>query len=186
LLGLQAATTKGVAASIYYIFAYAFMTLGAFAVVELVGGKGDRKHDLEDYRGLARNSPVLATTFAVLLLAQAGVPFTTGFFAKVYVVEAAVGAHSYALAVIAMASAAIAVFFYLRVVLVMFLAEPQIAYASTGEESTTVVSQPLRPVLGVSAMVGVGIFLALGVTVVFGIWPAPLVDFARQATLIFQ
>ncbi len=186
LLGLQAATTKGVAASVYYVFTYAFMTLGAFAVVELVGGKGDRKHDLEDYRGLARNNPVLATTFAVLLLAQAGVPFTTGFFAKVYVVEAAVGAHSYALAVIAMASAAIAVFFYLRVVLVMFLAEPQVAYASNGEESHVLASEPPRPILGVAAMVAVGIFLTLGVTVVFGIWPAPLVDFARQATLIFH
>ncbi|MGA8296425.1 MAG: NADH-quinone oxidoreductase subunit N [Acidimicrobiales bacterium] len=186
LLGLQAATTKGVAAAIYYVFTYAFMTLGAFAVVELVGGKGDRRHDLEDYRGLARNNPVLATTFAVLLLAQAGVPFTTGFFAKLYVVEAAVGAHSYALAVIAMASAAIAVFFYLRVVLVMFLAEPAIAYASSGEEMTAVASSPLTRVVGFAPIVAIGIFLALGVTVVFGIWPAPLVDFARQATLILR
>jgi NADH-quinone oxidoreductase subunit N len=177
LLGLQAATAKGVAASVYYVFAYGFMTLGAFAVVELVGGKGDRRHDLEDYRGLARNHRVLATAFAVFLLAQAGIPFTTGFFAKVYVVEAAVGVHSYALAVIAMGSAAIAVFFYLRVVLIMFVAEPQVAYASDGEESHAFASETLRPV---------GIFLCLGVTVVFGIWPAPLIDFARQATLIFR
>jgi NADH-quinone oxidoreductase subunit N len=185
LLGLQAATAKGVAASDYYVFTYAFATLGAFAVVELVGGRGDRRHDLEDYRGLSRSHPVLATTFAVFLLAQAGVPFTTGFFAKLYVVEAAVGAHSYALAVIAMASAAIAVFFYLRVVLVMFVAEPQVAYASTNEEPLPLPAQP-TPILPVSAIVGIGIFLALGVTVVFGIWPAPLVDFARQATLIFS
>ncbi|MGB9111780.1 MAG: NADH-quinone oxidoreductase subunit N [Acidimicrobiales bacterium] len=186
LLGLQAATAKGVAAAIYYVFTYAFVTLGAFAVVELVGGKGDRKHDLEDYRGLARNNPVIATSFAVLLLAQAGVPFTTGFFAKLYVVEAAVGAHSYALAVIAMATAAIAAFFYLRVVLVMFLAEPQVAYASDGGESATRASEPSGPIVPVSLVIAVGIFLALGVTVVFGIWPAPVVDFARQATLIVR
>ena len=100
------------------------MVLGSFAVVGVVGRKGDRRHDLEDYRGLAARNPVLATAFTVLLLAQAGVPFTTGFFAKFYVVEASVEAHSYALAVIAMASAAIAVFFYLRLVLVMFSTQP--------------------------------------------------------------
>jgi NADH-quinone oxidoreductase subunit N len=104
----------------------------------------------------------------------------------VYVVEASVGAHSYALAVIAMASAAISVFFYLRVVLVMFLAEPQVAYASTRGEQRVFAAEPMRPAIPVPAMIAIGLFLALGVTVVFGIWPAPLVDFARQATLIVR
>ena len=86
----------------------------------MVAGKGDERHDIERYRGLAKRSPFVATSFAVLLLAQAGAPFTTGFFAKFYVLEAAVSAHSYGLAVVAMASAGISVFFYLRVVLTMF------------------------------------------------------------------
>ncbi len=120
LLGLQAATSQGISAGIYYVFVYAFLVLGSFTVIALVGGRGDRDHDLSAYRGLGRRSPVLALAFAVLLLAQAGAPFTTGFLAKLYVVESAVDAHSYALAVIAMLSGAIAAAYYLRVVFLMY------------------------------------------------------------------
>ena len=120
LLGLQAASTRGIAGSLYYVFTYALMVLGSFAVVALVGRRGDDSHSIDTYRGLARRQPALAVTFAVLLLAQAGSPFTTGFLAKLYVIEAAVSAHSYALAVIAMVSAAAAAYFYLRVVFAMF------------------------------------------------------------------
>jgi len=136
LLGLQAATSQGIAASTYYVFVYAFLVLGSFTVIALVGGRGDRDHDLAAYRGLGRRSPVLALAFAVLLLAQAGVPFTTGFLAKLYVVESAVDAHSYALAVIAMLSGAIAAAYYLRVVFLMYgtgaSAAPQLASAAGG------------------------------------------------------
>lgn len=120
LLGLQAASASGIAASLYYVFVYAFLVLGSFTVISLVARAGDRDHPIEGYRGLSRRQPVLALCFAVLLLAQAGVPFTTGFLAKLYVVEAAVQAHSYALAVTAMLAGAIAAAFYLRVVFVMY------------------------------------------------------------------
>jgi NADH-quinone oxidoreductase subunit N len=192
LVGLQAATTKGVAAGVYYVFAYAFMVLGSFAVVGVVGAKGDRRHDLEDYRGLAARNPLLATVFGVLLLAQAGVPFTTGFFAKFYVVSASVDAHSYALAVIAMASAAIAVFFYLRLVLLMLSGRP-------ADEAAGEVPSARVPDGGVATLVGarvdrlvvapstaLSLAVTVGVTVVFGVWPQPLIDFARAATLIFH
>ena len=120
LLGLQAATASGVSASLYYVFVYAFLVLGSFTVIELVGKRGDRAHPIEGYRGLARREPFLALCLALLLLAQAGAPFTTGFLAKLYVVEAAVQAHSYALAVTAMLAGAIAAAFYLRVVFLMY------------------------------------------------------------------
>ena len=190
LIGLQAATTRGVAASVYYVFTYAFVTLGAFGVVEVVGKKGDRRHDLDDYRGLAQRNPVLATVFAVLLLAQAGVPFTTGFLAKFYVVEASVDAHSYALAVIAMLSAAIAAFFYLRVVLYMFGGAPAVAYAASNDTPTAVAAVDRGATsaerVALSPVVATGIALCLGVTILFGVWPSPLIDFARAATLIFH
>jgi NADH-quinone oxidoreductase subunit N len=190
LIGLQAATTRGVAASVYYLFAYAFMVLGSFAVVSIVGGKGDRRHQIDSYRGLATHNPVLATVFAVLLLAQAGVPFTTGFFAKFYVVAASVAAHSYALAVIAMASAAIAVFFYLRVVLVMFSTQPDEGSAEgSPRASAGGVGTLVRPVVArlvVPGSIALGLAVTFGVTVVFGVWPQPLIDFARAATLIFH
>ena len=187
LIGLQAATTNGVSASIYYVFTYALVTLGAFGVAEVVGRKGDRHHDLDDYRGLAQRNPVLATVFAVLLLAQAGVPFTTGFLAKFYVVEASVDAHSYALSVIAMLSAAIAVFFYLRVVLYMFGGAPALAYAATADPALAAADEEGQGTqrIAVSPAIAVGIAVCVGATVLFGVWPAPLIDFARAATLIF-
>jgi NADH-quinone oxidoreductase subunit N len=189
LIGLQAATTRGVAAGAYYVFAYAFLVLGSFAVVGVVGGRGDRRHDIEAYRGLATHNPVLAAAFTVLLLAQAGVPFTTGFFAKFYVLAASVEAHSYALAVIAMASAAIAVFVYLRIVLLMYSTQPAAAVAAGTPAPGGGVATLVRPVvarLAVAPSIAFGLAVCVGVTVVFGVWPQPLVDFARTATLIFH
>lgn len=120
LLGLQAADSKGVEGSLYYLFVYAFMVIGTFAVVTVVGGTGDGAHDLSRYRNLSTRQPWLAAALAILLVAQAGIPFTTGFFAKLEVLDASIGAHSYALAVIAMVSAVIAAFFYLRVIVLMY------------------------------------------------------------------
>ena len=78
------------------------MVIGSFAIVALVGPGSDGTHDISTFRGLSRRRPLLAFTFTVFLLAQAGVPLTSGFFAKFYVIEAAVDAKSYALGVIAM------------------------------------------------------------------------------------
>jgi NADH-quinone oxidoreductase subunit N len=120
LLGLQAASSEGISASLYYVFVYAFLVLGSFAIIAVLGRRGDADHSIESYRGLARTHPAFALGFAVLLLAQAGAPFTTGFLGKLYVVEAAVRAHSYALAVVAMLTGAVAAAYYLRVVFVMY------------------------------------------------------------------
>ncbi|MFC0082270.1 NADH-quinone oxidoreductase subunit NuoN [Aciditerrimonas ferrireducens] len=155
LLGLQAATSRGVSAALYYLFVYSVMVIGTFAVVTVVGGRGDRRHGLEAYRGLAARQPLLAGALTVLLLAQAGVPFTTGFVAKLEVIRAAVSAGSTDLAVVAMGSAAIAAFFYLRVVLLCYqparpaegapaseapgvLGGPTLALADLGAESAAV------------------------------------------------
>ncbi len=123
LLGLEAATARGVSASLYYLFAYTFMVIGSFAVVTVLGRRGDAAHDIASYRGLARRQPALALAFAVLLLAQAGAPFTTGLWAKLQVVLAAVD-HQVPLAVVAMVSAAVAAFFYLRVAVLMYTPVP--------------------------------------------------------------
>ncbi|MGH9019244.1 MAG: NADH-quinone oxidoreductase subunit N, partial [Acidimicrobiales bacterium] len=134
LLGLQAASAKGVEGSLYYLFVYSFMVIGTFAVITVVGGPGDGSHDLESYRGLARRRPWLAGSLTVLLIAQAGIPFTTGFLAKLEVVEAAVKANSGALAVVAMVTAVIAAFFYLRVILLMYAGS---AGLGVGDEEAT-------------------------------------------------
>lgn len=160
LVGVQAATAAGVAGGLYYLFAYAFLVLGSFAVVGVVAGRGDAHHDLDRYRGLARRQPVLALAFALLLMAQAGVPFTTGFLAKLSVVDASVRAHSYALAVVAMLSGAIAAFYYLRVLVLMYGAAPAAAEEAGADHEV----EPVLAAVPASAVVegGDGVALAAG------------------------
>jgi len=273
LLGVEAATVKGVSASLYYLFAYTFMVIGTFAIVTVLGRSGDTTHDISTYRGLARRQPLLALALAVLLLAQAGAPFTTGLWAKLQVVLASVDANSVPLAVVAMVSAAIAAFFYLRVAVLMYTpppladavpgAEPdaedplplpsggvgaadlsgsfgppsvvvgpapivhetapvwtgsEMAVATVehlnaallldteGTEAATDGAVAARPVsappaaaieaesadrtddaerVPVPPLTALAIGLCVAVTVVFGIFPAPLIDLAHQATLLF-
>lgn len=118
LLGLEAATSKGMSGALYYLFVYAVLVIASFAVVNVVGGPNG--NDIDKYRGLSSRQPLLAGAFALLLLAQAGVPFTAGFLAKFYVISAVVASGSDALAVVAMMSVVIAAFFYLRVVMALF------------------------------------------------------------------
>ncbi|MBA3267795.1 MAG: NADH-quinone oxidoreductase subunit N [Acidimicrobiia bacterium] len=175
LIGLQAGTDQGIAGSLFYLLAYTFMVLGSFAVVTVVSRRGDAQHGLDAYRGLARRSPVLALTFTVFLLAQAGVPFTSGFLAKFYVIGAAVESSSYALAIIAMLAAVVATFFYLRLIVVMY------AGGDGGEEDDEAEAVP-RVSVPVGAALALGICLI--VTVGVGFAPEPVIDFARHATVL--
>ncbi len=125
LVGVQSATASGVAGSLFYLLSYVFMVLGSFAIVSVVSGKGEARNDLGGFRGLSSRRPGLALCMTVFLLAQAGVPFTTGFFAKFYVVSAAVNKGQYVLAVLAMLAAAVAAFFYLRVAIFMYSPLPE-------------------------------------------------------------
>lgn len=170
LVGAEAASDRGIAGALFYLLAYTFMVVGSFGVATLVGGRGDADHGLSAYRGLSRRRPLLALTFTVLLLAQAGVPLTSGFLAKFYVIGAAVEADSYALALIAMLSAVVAAFVYLRITVAMYMGDE-----TEGGEAVT----------GPAVRVPPGAALALGVavafTIVVGILPSPVVDFARDA-----
>ncbi|HVM04914.1 MAG TPA: NADH-quinone oxidoreductase subunit N [Acidimicrobiales bacterium] len=175
LIGLQAASDKGIAGSLFYLLAYTFMVLGSFAVVTVVGRRGDADHDLSAYRGLAARRPALAFAFTVFLLSQAGVPFTTGFLAKFYVISAAVEAESYALGLVGMLAAVIAAFFYLRITVLM--------YAQPTEVEAAADATPARR-LPVPVTTGVVVAAAAAFTVVFGLIPSPMIEFARDATLM--
>jgi NADH-quinone oxidoreductase subunit N len=198
LLGVEAATAQGVSSSLYYLFAYAIMTVGTFGVLTLVGGEKDRDHDLAHYRGLARRQPWLGGALVILLLAQAGAPFTTGFFAKFGVVAASIEVGSWPLAVVAMVSAGVAVAVYLRVVVLALTplgsATADEALPVSGASAATKRSQATLLLEGdleviapakvvVPAVAGVGIAISVAVTVFFGIVPGPLLDFAHAATL---
>ncbi|HEX2047393.1 MAG TPA: NADH-quinone oxidoreductase subunit N [Acidimicrobiales bacterium] len=189
LIGLQAANDRGIAGSLFYLLAYTFLIVGSFAVVGLVSRKGDDRTGLQAYRGLAHDRPVLAFAFTVFLLAQAGVPFTSGFLAKFYVISAAVEAGSYAIAIIAMLAAVVAAFFYLRLIVVMYMGEEQalpgvdpVAPEASGGGVATAVATVSRVEIPVAAAIAIGVALAF--TVAAGLIPEPVLDFARHATLL--
>jgi NADH-quinone oxidoreductase subunit N len=167
LMAVEAGSARGNSAVLFYIAAYTFMVAGTFGVISLIGRTGDGRHSIADYRGLAHTNPLLAAVFTVLLFAQAGVPFTAGFFAKFYAVTAAIDASSWPLAIIAMVTATIAAFLYLRLVAAMFMSG-----ADDGDEG----GRPSRAShIPVPATAGLALVLCVVVTVGLGLVPDLLV-----------
>ena len=117
LMGFEAATARGREASLFYLFVYTFMVVGSFAVVTVISLKGDDDHSIDGYRGLAFRRPVLGSLLIFFLLAQAGIPLTGGFIAKLEVFSAASQAGEYALVAIGAVATVVAAFAYLRVAL---------------------------------------------------------------------
>jgi NADH-quinone oxidoreductase subunit N len=174
LLGVEAASAEGTLAVLFYVASYAVIVAGTFGVIAIVAGDHDARTSLDDYNGLSRRRPVLALAFTVLLLAQAGVPFTSGFFAKFESIVAAVEANSYWLAVIAMVTAVVTAFVYLRVIVAMYLVDrPEDADEGEGR----LADQPL-PIPWTAAL---GVALAVFITLDLGILPWQLTDLAQDA-----
>lgn len=167
LVAVEASSAQGTAAALFYLLAYTFMVVGSFGVVTLLGRGGDGLHSLDDYKGLANERPGIALVFTVFLLAQAGVPFTGGFLAKFYVINAAVAESQYVLAVIAMVSAVIGAFLYLRIIVAMYFDGNE--YDGDRAEMA---GPPVR--------LPVGAAIALGVAVLGTLWLGILPDAATD------
>ena len=120
LIGVQSSSIDGTAAVLFYLGVYTFLASGSFAIATVVGGEGDSNHNLDAYKGLAKRNPALAALFTILLLGQAGIPFTGGFIAKLGVISSAVDTKFYFLAGVAMVSAAVAAYIYLRIIMTMY------------------------------------------------------------------
>ena len=163
----QTLALAGYSSALFYLLAYAVIVLGSFGVVMLVARTGDGDTSIDAYKGLSHRRPLLAFTFTVLLLAQAGVPLTAGFVAKFDVILAAVDARSYVLAVLAMLSSVIAAFLYLRIIVNMYMTD------DADDEA--------RPPIRIPATAAIGLGLTLAFTVVVGFLPGLVVDFARDA-----
>jgi NADH-quinone oxidoreductase subunit N len=167
LVGVVAVSQEGVSGSMFYLVAYAAMILGGFGVAMLVSGRGEERTSLASYAGLARRSPWLAALLTLFLLSLAGIPPTAGFIAKVVVFQAAVQAGQSALVVIAVLASVVAAFFYLRVIVLMYMREPEDAEVATA---------------------GAGPGLALGVTaaltLALGVFPSLLLDVLRSAAIL--
>jgi NADH-quinone oxidoreductase subunit N len=123
LVGLVAGNDVGKAAILYYLAAYALTNLGAFGVIALLGSRERANDDLRDYAGLWYSHPALATLMTIFLLSLGGFPPTAGFIGKWYIFSAAVGSGYYWLAIIGVLSSVVSVFFYLRVVVMMYMSE---------------------------------------------------------------
>jgi NADH-quinone oxidoreductase subunit N len=154
---------------VLYLLIYAVLVIGSFAVVTVVSRSSTGDTSLDSFTGLAKRRPMLALAFTVFLLAQAGVPFTSGFIAKFGVIQAAVEVDSYAIAVIAMLAAVVAAFIYLRIMVTMWVGDPSDADADT-------------PVV-IPFSMGLAIAAAVVFTVFVGIFPGWLIDASETVTL---
>ena len=158
----------GVPSALVYLLAYAVLVVGTFAIVGLVAGRGDEATHLDAFRGLSRRRPAVALALTILLVAQAGVPFTSGFIAKFGVIEASVDEESYLLAVIAMVSTVIAAFVYLRIIVASWMSDED------DDEARQPLAVPLSSALAIAA--------AVGFTVAVGLFPEWLLSAAEATT----
>ena len=166
LVGLVAANQVGKAAILFYLLAYAVTNLAAFGVIALLGSRDASNDELRDFTGLWHTRPALTALMTVCLLSLGGLPPTAGFIGKWYIFSAAVSAGYYGLAVIGVLTSVVSVFFYLRVVVMMYMAEREPDLAA-----------PVR-------VGGVGMAaLVASVIVIFylGILPARVLDFAAES-----
>ncbi|MFF4079487.1 NADH-quinone oxidoreductase subunit NuoN [Streptomyces sp. NPDC087218] len=166
LAGVIATTPDGISSVLFYLGAYSFVTVGAFAVVTLVRDAGGEATHLSKWAGLGRRSPLVAAVFAVFLLAFAGIPLTSGFSGKFAVFKAAADGGASGLVVVGVISSAIAAFFYIRVIVLMFFSEPK------ADGPTVAVPSPLT-----MTTIAVGV----AVTLVLGLAPQYFLDLASQA-----
>ncbi|MEW2358162.1 NADH-quinone oxidoreductase subunit NuoN [Spirillospora sp. NPDC029432] len=165
LMGVIATSPNGLSGTLFYLAAYGFTTVGAFAVVTMVRDAGGEAGHLSRWAGLGKRSPVVAGVFAFFLLAFAGIPLTSGFTGKFAVFKAAVEEGATPLVVVGVLSSAIAAFFYVRVIVVMFFSEPE-------ADGPSVVAGPAT---------AAAVALGLTATVVLGVLPQPMLDLAGHA-----
>jgi NADH-quinone oxidoreductase subunit N len=151
---------------LFYLVAYGFMTIGAFAIVMLVRDRDGEANHLSRWVGLGRRSPVVAAVFAIFLLAMAGIPLTSGFWAKVGVFEAAYRGGAAPLVIVGVIASAVTAYYYVRIIVLMFFQEPAVDGPTV--QVPTILSS-------------MAITLGVTVTLVLGVVPQPLFDLAGKA-----
>src|SRR5579871_333244 len=165
LMAFAALPNNGIPAAMFYTASYAAMNVGAFAVVSHFGSAGERYVTLEDYSGLGRRSPLLAATLTVFLLSLIGIPITGGFFAKFYVFSAALQANLVWLVIIGVLNSAVASYYYLRLIVVMYMREPKEEIA----------------VSPVPAGLGTALAISLVATIYLGVLPGRVLEYASRS-----
>ena len=165
LVGVVAGGSLGNASVLFYLLVYTFTTAGSFGVLLLLERQGREAVDVDDLAGLAARHPVIALVFSIFLLSLVGIPPTAGFVGKFYLFGAAVREGWIWLAVIGVLNSAVAAYYYLRIIVYMYMREP--------EGAPTEVAPSLPGVLA--------LFIALCGVVWLGVMPAPYLDLAQTA-----
>jgi NADH-quinone oxidoreductase subunit N len=171
MVALTARTDIGMSAAMFYLAAYAFMNIGAFAVVSHLSGRGERYQSVDDFSGLAQKQPFTAALLTIFLLSLIGVPLTGGFFGKFYIFKAALESHLIWLTVLGLLNSAVAAYYYLRILVVMYMKEPSEAAMK---------AEPLTPGLGAA------LILPAAATLFLGIFPNWVLDFAGKSSNLLR
>ncbi len=168
LVAVASRSDLGVQAVMFYLAAYAFMTLGAFAILSYFSRTGERFVEINDLSGLAQRQPILAALFTVFALSMIGVPLTAGFFGKFYIFKAAVDSNWVLLAVFGFLNSALAAWYYLQPLVAMYMREPGTA------------TENMDPV---PSGITVAAWTAAAATLVLGIFPDLLLNLTGLWTL---
>jgi NADH-quinone oxidoreductase subunit N len=171
MVAIAAHSSIGIAAAMFYLAAYAFMNIGAFAVITHFSRQGEKYVEIEDLAGLGWKQPLTAGLFSIFLLSLIGIPLTGGFFGKFYIFKAAIDSHLVWLAVLGMLNSAVAAYYYLRILVVMYMKEP-------GEATATV--PPLTPGVATTLLAA-----AVG-TLLLGIFPSVVLNFATSSSVLVK
>ena len=166
LVAFASLPASGIPSVMFYTAAYAAMNVGAFAIISHIGNEGERYTHLDDYAGLGRRAPFLAAILTIFLLSLIGIPATGGFFAKFYVFSAALQSNLVGLTVLGVINSAIASYYYLRVIVIMYMKEPQ------GEPV------PLTPLPATARLV---LLLSALATLFLGILPGTVLTYAQES-----
>jgi NADH-quinone oxidoreductase subunit N len=164
LIGIIVANSEGLASTMNYLMIYAFMNMGAFAVVIMLRTEGFKGDSITDYEGLAKTHPFLAALMLIFMFSLTGIPPTAGFIGKLYVFMAAINAGYTWLVLVAVVFSVISAYFYLRIVMYMYMREPKV-------EVVTSQSGTLGIALGVTTVA----------VLVIGVFPSFLVKLAKAA-----
>jgi NADH-quinone oxidoreductase subunit N len=164
LVAFAADNELGRTAAMFYTAAYGAMNVGAFAVVSHISSNGERYVSIDDYAGLGRRSPLLAFTLTIFMLSLIGIPLTGGFFAKYYVFSAALQANLIGLTIIGVVNSAVAAYYYLRLIVVMYMREP--SFEMPPERTTPAMR--------------IALVLAAIATIYLGVIPGQIVNYAGR------
>ncbi len=165
LVAFAAAKDTGISAAIFYAASYAMMNVGAFAIVAHLSGKGERYVTLEDYAGLGRRSPLIASLLTLFLISLIGIPITGGFFAKFYVFSAALQSNLVGLTIIGVINSAIAAYYYLRIIVYMYMRDERVE----------------APVARMPWALGTAVAISAVATIYLGVLPNRVLDSAIRA-----